>query len=168
MRSQIIQPLQALLDQLKDLLHDLTDEQYVQPIAVLSGASVGQHLRHIIEFFQELEKGYRNELINYDARKRDHQTETSRSYAVSQLISIAANIHKENKTLKLVVNFDQEQDECCEVTTTYQRELVYNLEHAIHHMALLKAGIRVLSITELPDNFGVAVSTIKHRNACAQ
>lgn len=168
MKSQIIHPLRALLAQLNDLLHDLTDEQYVQSIAVLSGASVGQHLRHIIEFFQELEKGYNSGMINYDARERDHQTETSRSHAIIRLHGIAATADKENKTLKLLVNFDQEQNDFCEVMTTYQRELVYNLEHAIHHMALLKAGIRMLAMAELPDNFGVAVSTIKHRNACAQ
>ena len=44
------------------------------------------------------------------------------------------------------------------------RELVYNIEHAIHHMALIKIGIKeVAPQLQLPEGFGVANSTIRHK-----
>jgi len=46
--------------------------------------------------------------------------------------------------------------------------MAYNLEHTIHHMALMKAGIREVAGIEMPESFGVASSTLKFRSACAQ
>jgi hypothetical protein len=46
----------------------------------------------------------------------------------------------------------------------FQRE--YNIEHVVHHMALVKIGIHEVSpYVILPPDFGVAISTIKyHKN----
>jgi hypothetical protein len=168
MNDQLIQPTIGLLYQLKELLESLTDEQYCRKVALLSDASIGQHTRHIIEFFQELGKGYQTGLVNYDARKRNYTLETQRKFAISELVGIAAIVARENKVLNLVVDFRGEDSNSYEVPTSYQRELVYNFEHTIHHMALLKIGVRVVATIELPENFGVAISTLKYRTVCVQ
>jgi len=54
------------------------------------------------------------------------------------------------------------------VETNYYRELIYNLEHTIHHMALIKVGINEVSCIAVPEGFGIATSTIKFRRSCAQ
>jgi hypothetical protein len=168
MNDQIVQPTIGLLDQLKKLLESLTDEQYGRKVALLSDASIGQHTRHVIEFFQELEKGYETGRVNYDARKRNYTLETQRKVAINELEGIAAVVTKENRALNLVADFSGEDSNFYEVPTNYQRELVYNLEHTIHHMALLKIGVGVVSTIELPENFGVAISTLKYRAVCVQ
>lgn len=168
MHDQIIQPTIGLIDQLKELLETLTDEQYARKVAVLSNASIGQHIRHVIEFFRELEKGYYTGVVNYDARKRNDAIATQRRVAITELIAIAAVVAKKNKSLKLAADFGEGDSDFCEVPTNYLRELVYNLEHTIHHMALLRIGVRAVANIELPENFGVAVSTLKYRNVCAQ
>jgi hypothetical protein len=168
MNDQLIQPTIGLLYQLKELLESLTDEQYCKKIALLSDASIGQHTRHIIEFFQELEKGYQTGLVNYDARKRNYAIETQRKFAINELVGIAAVVAKENRVLNLVVDFCGDDSNPYEVPTSYQRELVYNFEHTIHHMALLKIGVRAVATIELPENFGVAMSTLKYRTVCVQ
>jgi hypoxanthine-guanine phosphoribosyltransferase len=48
------------------------------------------------------------------------------------------------------------------------RELLYNLEHCIHHQALIKVVVLQSSTVFVNDNFGVASSTIEYRNRCAQ
>jgi hypothetical protein len=46
------------------------------------------------------------------------------------------------------------------------RELVYNIEHVVHHMALVKIGLKeLLPDLDLPDDFGVAVSTIRYQHS---
>jgi len=166
--SQVTAPLAGLLMQLQDLLERLTDEQYVRPIKLLSNATLGQHTRHIIEFFQELNTGYISGKVNYDKRKRDYRIETSRSCAIDSLTRVISLLEKKDRKLILSIDYSNDNEEPGTVETNYSRELVYNLEHTVHHMALLRIGVNAVSTIMLPEEFGVAISTLKHRNACAQ
>lgn len=166
--SQVIMPLAGLLLQLQDLLEDLTDEQYMRKIKLLSNATLGQHTRHIIEFFLELNAGYVTGKVNYDKRERDYRIETGRACAMDSLTKIISLLNKENKALALMVDYNNDNEEPGFVETNYSRELVYNLEHTVHHMALLRIGVNAVSTIVLPVDFGVAISTLKHRNACVQ
>jgi len=58
--------------------------------------------------------------------------------------------------------------EIASIPSNYYRELAYNLEHTIHHMALIRVGVNEVSSIELPVEFGVAYSTVKYRKQCAQ
>ena len=55
-----------------------------------------------------------------------------------------------------------------QLDSNYYREVMYNLEHAIHHHALIKVAIIHFTDLDLPDSFGVAPSTMEYRKACAQ
>ncbi len=165
---QVTAPLTGLLMQLQDLLETLSDEQYVRQIKLLSNATLGQHTRHIIEFFQELNAGYTSGKVNYDKRKRDYRIETSRSCAIDSLTRVISLLDKEDRRLTLTIDYSNDTEELGSVETNYSRELVYNLEHTVHHMALLRIGVNAVSTIVLPGEFGVAISTLKHRNACVQ
>lgn len=154
--------------QLNDSLDQLSSEQYVQPVQLLSNATIGQHVRHIIELFICLENGYNDGIVNYEKRKRDYAIESNKAFAVQLLHSIVAGLGKPNKILILEAGYDDLSEDVVTIETNYLREVVYNLEHAVHHMALIRVGITSLSEIVLPEGYGVASSTIKYRQACAQ
>ncbi|MBS1490444.1 MAG: DinB family protein [Bacteroidetes bacterium] len=155
--------LTAIIHQLQQLLSTLTNQQYQERIPVLSNATIGQHTRHIIEFFIELNRGYESGRVNYDARKRDPEIETNTGCALRKLQIIKEGLNKKNKPLFLDCDFGQEDVLLHTIPTSLERELVYNLEHTIHHMAIIRIGVSAISTILLPDYFGVATATLKFR-----
>ena len=160
---QLQQTVKSVFVQLSESLHQLSDEQYVQPSKTLFNATIGQHVRHIIELFTCLEKGYESGWVNYEKRKRDLAIETNKDFAKELLQKIYSGLEKPNKTLLLESNYDELSEVGITVTTNYYREIIYNLEHTVHHMALIRVGINEVSAVIVPDDFGVASSTIKYR-----
>jgi len=158
-----------LSDQLTEIIRQLTPLQYSAPCRSLSENTIGQHVRHIIELFQELEKGYDDNIVNYDSRKRDKALETDQAFALERLRSIAGRIDRPNKDLLLHAHYDDNPSHPpFSLSSNYFREIAFNIEHTIHHMALIRVGLIEVSDIELPEDFGVAASTLKHRKQCVQ
>jgi hypothetical protein len=162
------EPISNLLEQLQFVIDGLTNDLYTQPVKVLSQSTIGQHTRHILEFFIELNKGYEGRVVDYDKRVRNHAIESDKFFAVNILQEIAANLVKPDRDLVLNVEYGQEADHRSQVITNYLRELVYNMEHMVHHMALIRIGVEAICDLEIPAEFGVAASTLKFRKTCAQ
>jgi hypothetical protein len=160
--------VRKVFTQLSESLDLLTPEQYVSPCHNLSSSTLGQHVRHIIEMFQCLETGYTSGVVNYEKRKRDRAIETDRKLAVTLLEEILGGLSKQDKALILEVSYHEDASSTMQFPTNYYREIVYNLEHTIHHMALIRVGLNELMTLDMPETYGVASATVKHRKACAQ
>ena len=154
--------------QLAGSLEKLSADQYSYPCKNLTNSTIGQHVRHIIEMFQCLEKGYETGVVNYEKRKRDQQIETNKEFALGLLQEIHAGLGKSDKELILEGVYNDDSNHVMQFATNYYREIVYNLEHTIHHMALIRVGLKELTSIELPDNYGMASATVKHKKSCAQ
>jgi hypothetical protein len=165
---QLKAPIQQLFRQLLEVLENLSDNQYAAPVDLLSGATIGQHIRHIVEFFQELDKGYESGTVNYDRRNRSLALEVSRSLAICQLSELVLAVDRPDKDLALMAHLTAGDAGPVVIRTNYSRELLYNMEHIVHHMALLRIGITAVTKMSLPPQFGVAASTLKFRQTCAQ
>lgn len=152
------------LDELIGLLSKLSDKDYCTPCCELSDATIGEHTRHIIEMFQCLENNYDSAVVNYDNRERNIRVQTSTECAIEKMNEIKTQLGRPNKTLHLqqFINGDE-----INIESNYSRELLYNLEHCIHHQALIKVALRACEV-QVDENFGVASSTIEYRNQCAQ
>lgn len=156
-----------IIRQLENVLSSIDVTQYTQPLAVFNGSSLGQHVRHTIEFFQCFIEGLENDVIDYDARKRDMQIENDIAYTLTCLTNISAKIFEisdAKKSLLMATYYDEVIPEM--VVSNVQRELVYLIEHSIHHFALIRIGVQE-NFPEifLPCDFGVAYSTIKYRES---
>lgn len=153
------------LNELSDLLSQLSNQDYSKPFKELSNSSIGQHTRHVVELLQCLDVQYKNGFVNYDNRLRNYEIETDVPTALNAITTILKSIEKPNKVLFLQQKMD---DEVLNIETNYERELLYNLEHCIHHQALIKVAVLQMNHLEINENFGVARSTIEYRKQCAQ
>ncbi|RZT95682.1 hypothetical protein EV201_0306 [Ancylomarina subtilis] len=168
---QIINASKEICGQLFHLCENLKRDEYSNCSSLLLGSSIGKHMRHIIEFFDILREGSEVGEINYDTRVRSGQIENDPLVAKDRLALIIAWLEElsVNKNLSLYLNFDQDSRAVKQVKSNLMRELAYNLEHAIHHMALIRIALN----QQFPDvrvdaNFGVAYSTIRYnKDQCA-
>jgi hypothetical protein len=165
---QLQNAVNTVFVQLSASIEKLTDSEYTHCCENLSKNSVGQHVRHVIELFQCLENGYEGGVVNYENRKRDHDIETNKELALRLLQNISVGLVRENKDLVLEACYGDANSESLQIGTNYYREIAYNLEHTIHHMALIRVGIAEVSSLILPADYGVAGSTVKFRKQCAQ
>lgn len=157
--------------QIKNLTDKISDEYYKKPCEILFQSSLGQHIRHALEYYLCFLKGLKDQVINYDERKRQHDIETSPEVASQVIDHIVKKLNKieSNKKLEIKANYTtDEDDEICMHSSLY-RELGYCLEHCIHHQALVKIGLKELNCLHLvsPD-FGIAPSTLRNLKQCAQ
>ncbi len=151
--------------QLKTVLTEISCACYVQPCKTLSNASIGQHTRHIIELYQCLLNGYQNANVSYDERDRNINIEEKRHFAIEKLEDIQQKLEKPDKILNMTYILNGQKNI---LASNYYREVMYNLEHTIHHQALIKVGLDEVACLCIPENFGVAPSTIEYKKKCVQ
>ncbi|MEY3835038.1 MAG: hypothetical protein RI989_466 [Bacteroidota bacterium] len=156
--------IEHTLSELSHVIGQLHHDDYSKPLSVLSNSSIGQHTRHSIEMFQCLLKGYDKGSFSYDHRLRDLQLETDISFAQNQIKQICIEMNLPNKSLTSSYNLGEST---VEVETNFFRELVFNLEHCIHHNALIRIGVNATSDIVMSEHFGVAPSTLEYRKSCA-
>ncbi len=161
---------------LNDMRHYLTviePSTFQAPLDLLSGSTIGQHTRHIIEFYNCLLEQMSSgdiPVINYARRVRDHRIESSPEYALASIERICDQIREIDLNKKCYLDCEEHGQQNLKVPSTIEREMIYNIEHTIHHLAIVKIALKATTpAIDLPEHFGVAPSTIHHRQeSCAQ
>src|SRR5687768_8967468 len=164
-RMNLKEACSNILFQLSDLVDQVRESDFVRPAETLSRSTIGQHLRHTLEFFMCLEQGFDKGLINYDKRAHDKLIESDKYLALAAIGRVNHFIQNlTDRALKLEVGYDLDKETFITINTTATRELVYNIEHAVHHMAIMKIGIKeIASYIQLAPDFGIAASTIRYK-----
>ena len=153
---------EEILRQVSALINGLSDEQYSALLPVLINNSVGKHVRHIVEFYQCFLNGLQIGCVDYDKRERSLLLETNREFtqnSIENIIDLLKIIN--DSSIQLTVSHG---DSSLIVNTSVFRELAYNIEHTVHHLAIIKIGVmNCFAEIVLPDNMGIASSTIKYQ-----
>ena len=156
-----------LLKQLDYIIDQCKDSDFSRPLSELSGSTFGQHVRHTLEFFICLYDARNDKRINYDNRKHDNLIETDKKLAQSVVSSICTFLTNNTEDFEIAfeANYTEQEGNDQSMKSSFYRELAYNIEHAIHHMALMKIAInQSLQYIQLPKHFGVASSTVRYRS----
>lgn len=157
---------QKNLQQLRSLLQRMSTEQYNNKVNILSGATIGQHIRHILEFYQCV-LDHPEDVVNYDIRERNRLLETDVEYTIITIDGLLSKleVHTEDHYVVFEGNFSVTNDVTLTMATSLYRELAYCLEHGIHHQALIKIGLTELNLSShIDSSFGVAATTLRFKN----
>ncbi len=163
MNRELIQVVEDLFQSLRGAMSSITKTEFSQPMELYSGSTLGQHTRHFVEFFQCLLQQSPAGVVNYDKRERNKCIEEDPKVAFEAMEEIvnALGSRGDDLALKLESNYGSG---LLQISTTFERELVFNIEHTVHHMALLKIGLKHLHPdVQIAEGFGVACSTQRHK-----
>lgn len=158
------------LRQLAVVVDRILPQDFSKPSESLGGSTIGQHIRHTLEFFTCLQRGYENGTVNYDERAHDHHIQSDKEVALGSLkamIAFMSNL-QDDRALSLQVGYDSGCSLYHTVKTSVMREVVYNVEHAVHHMALIRIGLsEVAPYVQVEEGFGIAASTVRYNRSIA-
>lgn len=157
-----IEPLVALLHQLRATVERIDDETYTTPPVGRSSGGIGGHVRHCLDHVAALLKATRTGVCEYDRRRRHTDVETSRDAASARIGEIATQVADLDPIVlddSILVESQLEPGGAMILTRSSMcRELAFVISHTIHHNALIGQMLQGRGVC-LDARFGVAPST---------
>ncbi len=166
-RSPLIDSAVEILRQGETLLQTLDDENYTRRVPAVFTSAIGGHYRHCLDHFRCLLEGVAAGEVNYDHRQRDVRIESDRQFALAETHRLRQACEKiPARALALPLNvissLNYDADDSAVGASSFGRELMYAVAHAIHHYALLAVMCGLLGV-RVPFGFGIAPSTLQHQ-----
>ena len=163
---RIVNAAIAILAQGEELLRALSAETYTLRVPLAFNACIGGHYRHCLDHFTSLLRALDADTVDYDQRARDERLESQPEFALALTRQMRAQLeHLPLGALELPIRARCEvsyaQGDSPVTGSTFGREMVYAVAHAIHHYALISVMARLMD-AKLPEHFGVAPSTLAH------
>lgn len=149
------------------LLQRLSDTDFCHREPACYNSTIGEHMRHNIDHYLAFFDGLPAQRINYDHRQRDPLIETDRDHCrevMAKVIDQLTALEPDSLDLPLSIQMDTGSGSEAVATSSPRRELQFLLSHTVHHYALVAIQCHLRGIA-LPDDFGVAPSTLKHRQS---
>lgn len=163
---QIKSAIQDIIRQMNSVLEQLAPQEYSKALPEFEGSSLGQHFRHILEFFQCLEIGAYKGVVDYAARERNLLYEEHPQMTIEAFDSFASIMSDIDVERPLHVRAEFSGGERPLYQSTVGREMLFVYDHAIHHLAIIKIGLLCrFPQVKAEKELGVSPSTIIARKA---
>ena len=167
----IASALSKMLDKCSFVLNQLNQDQYVACCGYKTNfeknqSPVGEHMRHVLEYIAIAIQGNETGVVNYDLRERDHKIQTDLEYAKQTVLELKqkaffithADLSKPIDHFE-AVDPDIEDEEPS--PSSLKRELSHVIQHAEHHLYIMRVQCDTLGI-RMPSDLGVAAATLQH------
>lgn len=158
---ELINQSNHIFASIMNVIEQISESEYSEVQKLLGEGSISKHIRHILEFYQELLLGFERGIINYDSRKRSMKLETDLSFVKEFIELLAIEIQKIEQDKEIMIQVSENTENgFIELRSTVFREISYCNEHAVHHLAILQLVFRnVMPTLNLPEAFGVSLAT---------
>lgn len=157
------------IEDLLTILRQLTPTQYC---AQDNHSSIGGHMRHILEFMQTLHNGLALGHVDYELRERNVLFETD-PVATEECLRFLAQglshalMHSPNPHLLTLHETPYVGAEKVALTSSLEREILFIIQHGIHHLAVIKMLAAAQNIM-LDASIGLAIATQIHNQSVAR
>jgi len=164
--QQLIEGNSNYLYGLDSIIKHLSDEEYQKQID--SFQSIGAHVRHIVEHYEQFLIGIKTGAVNYDKRLRSRLCETSRQCAMKKIKAIKESLisigdKDPNCSLTLTACTDGYTSQIANgITTSLSRELLFVQQHAIHHSAQIALLCSICGKNFIDASFYLAPATVQY------
>lgn len=162
---QAISAILNVTEQINHVLSQLEPHEYRKQLPEFEGNTLGMHFRHILEFFQCLEKGLAESgTVDYASRQRNLLYEDNPKIAAAAFAAFAEALPALDAAGNIEVRAEFGGQERPSYASTVGRELLFVYDHAIHHLAMIKIGLLChFPHVNTDKDLGVSPSTIKAR-----
>ncbi|MBL7827516.1 MAG: hypothetical protein JNJ57_12845 [Saprospiraceae bacterium] len=161
---QANQAIKDIVFQIEGLLEQIPSHDYRRPLSEFDGSTLGQHFRHILEFFQCLENGMESGAVDYASRKRNLLYEDNPALTSQAFSEFLDTLGRYTDDHLMVVKAEFGGSDRPTYQSCLGRELLFIYDHAIHHLAIIKIGLRChFPQIQIDKDLGVSPSTIKAR-----
>lgn len=159
MRTLVTANTEAL-EQMLSLIKTAPRKAY-QDIPEGMTSAVGRHVRHVFDHYVALQTGMTEGKIDYDQRSRDSAIEKDSGLAIQQLL-ILIDWLKEHIRIDVPLKMKTEVSVSCQesviVDSSLRREMIYLLNHTVHHVAYITLVLRTLGV-QVDHHIGNAPAT---------
>ncbi|MFK7915670.1 MAG: DinB family protein [Pseudomonadales bacterium] len=149
-----------LLLELRALIEPLTPAQYQEVHAPLE-SSIGAHIRHIVECYEQFAKHSASGTLSYDRRARCQDLEGQPEIAIQRIDQVCQNLRALEQDRPLQLDHVTAQDSNVASQSSLGRELAHLIDHATHHLAMVDVAGKLAQIP-LPPELGYSVATLQH------
>lgn len=128
-------------------------------------AAVGEHTRHILDHYRAVNLGLANNCINYNLRTRNSKEEADATAAIENIQMLIAwlnTLEYESIAIEIISEISVSETQSKTIASCLERELLYLINHSIHHLAYAALAAKSLGIS-VPNHIGVAPSTVTYR-----
>lgn len=160
----LLEPLKHVLWQVRLVLDAVQQRPKDATMCLYQEAGIGSHIRHILDHFLALQNGLHDGRVDYNIRNRGSVWERDAGVARVKLGQIEAFLSGLT-SLEREIEVHSEIDCVATVSGSFRsnvsRELLYLINHTIHHLAY----IRLLARSEgfdLPADIGLAPATASY------
>ena len=156
-----------LLRQGISLIAQIGEDLYTNANPPFFKSGVGNHFRHCIDFYDSFLSSSKSGRINYALRKRNRLLEIDGAVAIFEIEAIINDLEQlspadlRKQVYVMAEDLPDGPGACLWSSSTVMRELQSLLSHTTHHYAMIALALRLQDF-DLPEEFGVAQSTLNH------
>ena len=167
--DRILAAAVQILSQGEDLLRAITLERYTKRVPLAFNGSIGGHYRHCLDvhftsLLRALDSGAGAIQIGASEIRALRPSQRSpESHQTNAREFAATDAGRSDQSVRTRCEVSYVHGDSPLTVSTYGRELVYAIAHAIHHYALISVMAGLLQVV-LPLHFGVAPSTVAHQS----
>ena len=124
-------------------------------------SSIGRHVRHILDHFAALQAAAGSGRLDYNARNRDDIVEVDAAVALARVDALVDWLQSgelADRPLEIESEVSVSRYDNVRIRGSLHREVIYVINHTIHHIAYAKTIAVQLGI-DLDDHLGLAPAT---------